>query len=111
MFLNLQSQPTKYWVIGHSATELTGLAFDDRLFVFESHAKMAIEEICYGIGDEFKHLKLRPMLVEVTARPCEESESRAYSAEQKEWLKKHGSGAQRAAQAQHDEMTQTQLDI
>lgn len=83
--LNVNGTAEKHWVIGHHAIGLTGRAFTDELHAFAKGAQRQIETLL-EIDPSIARLDLKPVLVEVTVRLCNEVEMQEYQAMQEQWL-------------------------
>lgn len=83
--LQLNGEPEKHWVIGHHSIDITRRAFTDDLHAFAKGAQRQIETLL-EIDPSIERLDLKPVLVEVTVRLCNEVEMQEYQAMQEQWL-------------------------
>ena len=101
MFIKVNGETEKYWVIGCLGTTLTGNTFGNRMFIFKHHAQAAIDEMLSEAGVELDYMQLHPMLVEVTAKPCSAADADTFAAEQDRWLATKGARSQRPPEQQY----------
>lgn len=83
--LQINGEPEKHWVVGNNAIGITGRAFTQEMHTFEKGAQRQIDELLRA-DPSIARLNLRPVLVEVTVRLCNEVETQEYQATQQRWL-------------------------
>ncbi|HMZ87713.1 MAG TPA: hypothetical protein PK343_13520 [Giesbergeria sp.] len=101
MFIKVNGETEKYWVIGCLGTTLTGNTLGNRMFIFKHHAQAAIDEMLSEAGVELDYMQLHPMLVEVTAKPCSAADADTFAAEQDRWLATKGARSRRPPEQQY----------